>query len=70
MNTITFVSSQDRKTLTVVTEVLAYAMRELADLKAGQPELSSAIEKAHRISRSLSGSSGDIGAAGNREASS
>ncbi|HYD86012.1 MAG TPA: hypothetical protein VEA80_00915 [Vitreimonas sp.] len=69
MSTIPFIHQNDRKILTVVSEILAYAARELADLRASQPELSAAVESAHRISTALVGAADDADAAARREAS-
>lgn len=53
MTMIAFMSSDDRKTLAVVAEALAYAARELGELHVAQPELQSAVETALSIATSL-----------------
>ena len=58
MNVIHLVRPDDRKTLEVVQEILAYAHRELGTLSAPAPDLDAAVANALQLTSTILGEAG------------
>jgi hypothetical protein len=57
-NVVHFMQSEDRKALEVMQSLLAYAQRELGDLKTPQPQLAAVVENALQLSSVILGENG------------